>query len=222
MALNGKARRPCFNPEPGSRPYGGISVEFISSHSQKQIRDREVRSQVMRRFWRLKKSIIKSKSVKPALAAIVARPQQPKDSDSPPDFIAPFSRPRSRNFPAEKRAKAMAHSASIQHSRNISSILTVKHCECHLNRDGLVDWHMPTCSLAIPVGYRVRLMQANSDPMSVLGAGRVDPFASYPRSLSKDEFFMLDHCKNTLEIILHEHELYGFAKAGQTLAIMLL
>jgi hypothetical protein len=33
-------------------------------------------------------------------------------------------------------------------------------------------------------------------PLSPLGAGRVDPFASYPRPVSLDEHMLVDHCKD--------------------------
>lgn len=32
-------------------------------------------------------------------------------------------------------------------------------------------------------------------PIGLLGAGRVDPFASYPRPVSYDEHMLVDHCK---------------------------
>jgi hypothetical protein len=55
----------------------------------------------------------------------------------------------------------------------------------------------PLCGQLLPFGYgNLPLTQSSTvNPVSALGAGRVDPFSSLPVKTHPDLHFLVDHCK---------------------------
>jgi hypothetical protein len=99
---------------------------------------------------------------------------------------------------------ALAGNSSIRDIRKVdeqpkASISHCKACGRQLGGDGHLTQGFQTIELA--KGY-YRKNSKSPSPVEILGAGRVDPFSTYPMKLNDKENELLDHCKSSCPRIL--------------------
>jgi hypothetical protein len=110
-----------------------------------------------------------------------------------------------KDFHAKKRQQWVLQKAGLSHRQSYREIATKsdnipvhspgslpqRQCSCSDTHDSSCSmshqWHTPpsqsTHQILIPA------------PVDLLGAGRVDPFSSYPRQLSYSEHLLVDYCR---------------------------
>jgi hypothetical protein len=115
-----------------------------------------------------------------------------------------------KDFHAKKRQQLVLHHSGFTQKGQSRNIATKSDEDPANNRDPLLlmqcscgDTHHGVCSVSqkwhhCPTESICRALAPAS--IGLLGAGRIDPFSSYPRPLSACEHLLVDYCKHCINI----------------------
>jgi hypothetical protein len=124
-----------------------------------------------------------------------------------------------KDFHAKKRQQLVLQHSGVTQKQQSQNIATKSDEDRVNNRDHLLlmqcscgDTHHGVCS----VSQKWHLCPSESTcrslapaPIGLLGAGRIDPFSSYPRPLSTCEHLLVDYCKHCININNRHQRLIG-------------